>query len=509
MDVGLGYLTLDRTAATLSGGEAQRIRLATQIGCGLVGVLYILDEPTHRPAPARQRHACSRRSRLRDLGNTVIVVEHDEETMRAADYLVDIGPGAGRHGGEVVASGTLDEDRSTSRSSLTGQYLSAASATSRCPSSRRTAHGKSPDDHGAREQQSQEHRRRRFPLGTFICVTGVCGSGKSLADQRHPLSGAGAGDLCDGQERPGDARRLNGLEHLDKVIDIDQSPIGRTPRSNPATYIKAVRRDPQAVRRSCPRPSCAATSRAASASTSRAAAARRARATGSKRIEMQFLADVWVPCDVCDGHALQPRDAARSSTSGKNIADVLDMAVEEALEFFEHMPRSARMLQTLHDVGLDYIKLGQPATTLSGGEAQRVKLANELARRATGRTLYILDEPTTGLHFADIERLLHVLHRLVDAGNTVLVIEHNLDVIKTADWIIDLGPEGGDGGGQVVATARPRRSRWSMDRTRVRFCGRYCNPSACSKLVYSVGVTGRRPQVASPCDLWPATCGRS
>ncbi len=444
IDVGLDYLTLERTATTLSGGEAQRIRLATQIGSSLMGVLYILDEPSiglHQRDNARLIRTLLN---LRDIGNTLIVVEHDEDTIRAADYIVDIGPGAGEHGGHIVAAGTID-DIMAALHSLTGQYLRGERFIS-VPEARRPSNGKWLEIKGARENNLQDIDVR-FPLGTFICVTGVSGSGKSslITDILYK---AAAQHLMRTRERPGAHDAILGLEHLDKVIDVDQSPIGRTPRSNPATYTglftpmrelfaqvpEARIRGYQAGRFSfnVKGGRCEACS-----------------GEGIIQIEMHFLPDVYVPCDVCKGKRYN-REALEIQYHGKNISEVLEMTVEEALAFFQNIPSIANKLRTLNDVGLGYIHLGQPATTLSGGEAQRVKLATELSRRSTGRTLYILDEPTTGLHFADTARFLQVLERLVDGGNTVIVIEHNLDVIKRADWIIDLGPEGGSGGGRII-----------------------------------------------------------
>ncbi len=475
LNVGLHYLTLERPAPTLSGGEAQRIRLASQIGSGLVGVTYILDEPSIGLHQRDNRKLLNTLLKLRDLGNTVVVVEHDLETMQAADWIIDFGPGAGVKGGQIVAAGPPDVVAATPES-LTGAYL-AGRLEIPVPPRRRTARVRPVAD---ASQDAPRRRRRanhqadlaegpwlelegatmnnlrdvtvRFPLGVFICVTGVSGSGKSslITETLYP---ALANRLNRAQLKPGPFRALRGLEHLDKVIDIDQQPIGRTPRSNPATYVKLF---------DLIRELFASTNEAKLRGYSagrfsfnlKGGRCEACEGNGEKRIDMQFLADVWVRCDVCKGKRYN-RETLQVKYKGKSIADVLDMDVQTALEFFDNVPRIKRILQTLHDVGLDYIKLGQSATTLSGGEAQRVKLAKELARVATGRTMYILDEPTTGLHFADVQRLLTVLHRLVDAGNTVLVIEHNLDVIKTADWIIDMGPEGGDGGGMVVATGTP------------------------------------------------------
>ncbi|HNP87382.1 MAG TPA: excinuclease ABC subunit UvrA [Kouleothrix sp.] len=451
VDVGLGYLTLDRTAATLSGGEAQRIRLATQIGSGLMGVLYILDEPSIGLHPRDHHRLLATIQRLRDLGNTVLIVEHDEDTIRAADWLIDIGPGAGEHGGELIASGPLEAIIREPRS-ITGQFLSGRRRIP-VPKRRRRGNGKSLKIKGA-HANNLKHVEVSFPLGTLICVTGVSGSGKStlITDTLYPRL---AQTLYNARQRAGAHDTMYGIEHLDKVIDIDQSPIGRTPRSNPATYTKAF--DP--IRQLFAQvPEARARGYDASRFSFNVKGGRceHCNGEGLMQIEMQFLPDLFVPCEVCGG-ARYNRETLDILYRGKNIAEVLDFTVEEALAFFERVPAIREKLQTLVDVGLGYVRLGQSATTLSGGEAQRIKLATELARRATGRTMYILDEPTTGLHFADIERLLQVLQRLVDAGNTVLVIEHNLDVIKSADWVIDMGPEGGAAGGQIVAAGTPEQ----------------------------------------------------
>jgi excinuclease ABC subunit A len=448
-NVGLDYLTLDRPAATLSGGEGQRIRLATQIGSSLVGVLYILDEPSIGLHQRDNRRLLDTLKRLRDLGNTVLVVEHDEETIRSADYVIDLGPGAGELGGYVVAVGTPDEIMQNPNS-LTGKYL-ARELTIPIPERRRKPNGKFVTIHGPREH-NLKGMPVRIPLGTFTSITGVSGSGKSTL-VNDILYRALAQMLHRSQERPGDHDRIEGAQHVDKVIDIDQSPIGRTPRSNPATYtgvftfIRALfARTPDSRMRGY-RPGRFSFN-------VKGGRCEACQGDGLVKIEMHFLPDVYVTCEVCKGKRYN-RETLEIRYKGKNIADVLGMTVHEALGFFEPVPVIRQKLQTLHDVGLDYIRLGQSATTLSGGEAQRVKLATELSRRATGRTLYILDEPTTGLHFADIQRLLDVLNQLVEQGNTVVIIEHNLDVIKTADWIIDLGPEGGDEGGRVIAAGTP------------------------------------------------------
>jgi excinuclease ABC subunit A len=449
VDVGLDYLTLERSANTLSGGEAQRIRLATQIGSSLMGVLYILDEPSiglHQRDNARLIRTLER---LRDIGNTLIVVEHDEETMRAADWIVDIGPGAGQHGGHIVATGSMD-DIMNAEGSITGQYLSGERQIP-MPDTRRTGNGKALVLRGARENNLR-NVTVQFPLGTFIVITGVSGSGKSslVTDTLYPRL---AMELHHARQKPGAHDDLEGIRHLDKVIDIDQSPIGRTPRSNPATYT-GLFTPIRELFASMTEAKARGYMPGRFSFNVKGGRCEACKGEGIIQIEMNFLPDVFVPCEVCQGKRYN-REALEITYKGKSIADVLDMTVAEALDFFQNVPAIKNKLQTLNDVGLGYIKLGQPATQLSGGEAQRVKLASELSRRATGRTLYILDEPTTGLHFADIEKLLAILQRLVDGGNTVIVIEHNLDVVKSADWIIDMGPEGGSGGGLIVAEGTP------------------------------------------------------
>ncbi len=451
MNVGLDYLTLDRPAATLAGGEGQRIRLATQIGSSLVGVLYILDEPSIGLHQRDNRRLLATLKHLRDLGNTVLVVEHDEETIRSADYVIDLGPGAGELGGYVVATGSPQEILENPKS-LTGRYL-ARELSIPLPLIRRPGNGKALTVHGPREH-NLKGMPIRIPLGTFTCITGVSGSGKSTL-VNDILYRALAQVFHRAQEKPGAHERIEGLQHLDKVINIDQSPIGRTPRSNPATYTGGF----TFIRALFARTPDARTRGYAPGRFSFNVKGGRCEACqgdGLVKIEMHFLPDVYVTCEVCKGKRYN-RETLEVRYKGRNIAEVLEMTVREALAFFEPVPPIRAKLRTLHDVGLDYIRLGQPATTLSGGEAQRVKLSTELSRRATGRTLYILDEPTTGLHFADIQRLLDVLNQLVEQGNTVVVIEHNLDVVKTADHVIDLGPEGGDEGGSVIATGTPEQ----------------------------------------------------
>ncbi|MBQ9832807.1 MAG: excinuclease ABC subunit UvrA, partial [Clostridia bacterium] len=451
IDVGLDYLTLSRSASSLSGGEAQRIRLATQIGSGLVGVLYVLDEPSIGLHQKDNAKLIKTLESMRDMGNTLIVVEHDDETMRAADCIVDIGPGAGEHGGHVVAQGTMEEVMEC-KESVTGQFLSGARRIE-IPKKRREITEKKLTIKGARAN-NLKNVDVDIPLGVFTCITGVSGSGKSSLIN-EVLKKRLLHDLNRAHTVGGDCDSIEGIAYLDKVIDIDQSPIGRTPRSNPATYTglfdlirEVFAMTPDAKMRgygggrfsfNVKGGRCEACS-----------------GDGIIKIEMHFLPDVYVPCDVCGGKRYN-RETLEVKYKGKTIADVLDMTVEEALEFFAPLQRLKNKLQTLYDVGLGYIKLGQPSTTLSGGEAQRVKLATELSRRDTGKTIYILDEPTTGLHAADVERLLGILNRLVQSGSTVVTIEHNLDVIKTADYIIDLGPDGGDRGGKIVAYGTPEQ----------------------------------------------------
>ena len=433
----------------MSGGEAQRIRLATQIGSGLMGVLYILDEPSIGLHQRDNNRLLEALCHLRDLGNTLIVVEHDEDTMRTADQIIDIGPGAGEHGGRVVAQGTAEEIAKNT-DSITGQYLSGRKFIP-LPDIRREGNGRALEIIGA-EENNLKKVNVKFPLGVFTVVTGVSGSGKSTLVNEILFKGV-ASRLYRTKGKPGKHDRIMGLEYIDKIIDVDQSPIGRTPRSNPATYtglFDAIRdlfsKTPEAKMRGY-KPGRFSFN-------VKGGRCEACRGDGIIKIEMHFLPDVYVPCEVCHG-ARYNHETLEAKYKGKSISDVLNMTIDEALEFFSNIPLIAKKLQTIHDVGLGYIKLGQPATTLSGGEAQRVKLASELSRRSTGKTLYILDEPTTGLHTDDISRLLKILQRLVDAGDTVVVIEHNLDVIKSADYIIDLGPEGGDGGGTVVCTGTP------------------------------------------------------
>ena len=448
-DVGLSYLTLSRAAGTLSGGESQRIRLATQIGSSLMGVLYILDEPSIGLHQRDNDKLLGTLKHLRDIGNTLIVVEHDEDTMRAADFIVDVGPGAGSRGGEIVAAGTLDEILATPRS-VTGQYLSGAKKIP-VPSARRSGNGKFLQIKGAAENNLKDIDVS-IPLGTLTCVTGVSGSGKSSL-VNEVLNKTLLGKLNHARTRPGTCKCVEGMEYLDKVIDIDQSPIGRTPRSNPATYT-GLFNDIRDLFASTNDAKIRGYGPGRFSFNVKGGRCEACSGDGLVKIEMHFLADVYVPCEVCRG-ARYNRETLEVQYKGKNISQVLDMTAEEAVDFFENLPKIRRKAQTMVEVGLGYVKLGQSSTTLSGGEAQRVKLATELARTSTGKTIYILDEPTTGLHAADVHKLIEVLQQLVDAGNTVLVIEHNLDVIKTADHIIDLGPEGGDEGGYLVASGTP------------------------------------------------------
>ena len=447
--VGLGYLTLARSAGTLSGGESQRIRLATQIGSSLMGVLYILDEPSIGLHQRDNDKLLATLKNLRDLGNSLIVVEHDEDTMRAADYLIDIGPGAGVHGGQVVAAGTPAEVMANP-DSLTGQYLSGKKKIE-VPTVRRPGNGKILKVVGAAENNLR-HIDVEFPLGTFTVVTGVSGSGKSSLVNEVLFKRLGA-ELMRMKVRPGKCDRIEGIEQLDKVVNIDQSPIGRTPRSNPATYT-GLFNDIRDLFASTQEAKSRGYGQGRFSFNVRGGRCEACSGDGLLKIEMHFLPDIFVPCEVCKGRRYN-RETLEVRYKGKNIADVLDMTVDEALDFFSALPKLKKRLQTLQDVGLGYVKLGQPSTELSGGEAQRVKLATELSKQATGKTIYILDEPTTGLHSDDVRKLLEVLQRLVDAGNTVVVIEHNLDVIKCADHLIDLGPEGGDGGGTIVVTGTP------------------------------------------------------
>ena len=451
MDVGLEYLTLSRPAGSLSGGEAQRIRLATQIGAGLTGVLYILDEPSIGLHQRDNDKLIATLKKLRDLGNSVLVVEHDEDTMYAADQIIDIGPGAGVHGGYVIGQGTAEEIKNT-KGSITGDYLSGRKQIT-VPKHRRKSNGKSIQVIGATEH-NLKNISVKFPLGQFICVTGVSGSGKSTL-VNEILYKTIARELNGSTEKPGKCKEVKGLENIDKIVNIDQSPIGRTPRSNPATYTgvfdtirdifaemnesKVRGYDKGRFSFNVPGGRCEACN-----------------GDGVLKIEMHFLPDIYVPCEVCHGKRYN-KETLEVKYKGKSIYDVLDMTVEEALEFFDKIPKIKSKIQTLYDVGLGYIKLGQPSTTLSGGEAQRVKLATELSKKATGKTLYILDEPTTGLHIADVHKLVNILQRLVDTGNTIIVIEHNLDLIKTCDHIIDLGPEGGDNGGTILCVGTPEQ----------------------------------------------------
>ncbi len=449
LDVGLGYLTLDRESATLAGGEAQRIRLATQVGSKLVGVLYVLDEPSIGLHPRDNEKLLKTLTELRDLGNTVVVVEHDEETIRTADYVIDMGPGAGENGGYVVATGSVENIMEEERS-ITGKYLKGELKIP-VPEKRRKGNGEFLVLKGAREH-NLKNITVKFPLHTFICVTGVSGSGKSSLIQ-DVLWKALRKEISHSKEKPGDYDSLEGIEYIDKVVIVDQSPIGRTPRSNPATYT-GVFTPIRELFASLPESKARGYKPGRFSFNVKGGRCEACQGNGYIKVEMQFLPDVYVPCEVCKGKRYN-RETLEITYKGKTISDVLDMTVSEALKFFENIPQIKRKLKFLEDVGLGYIKLGQSALTLSGGEAQRVKLASELQKKGTGRTIYFLDEPTTGLHFADVHKLINVLNRLVEKGNTVIVIEHNLDVIKSADYIIDLGPEGGDAGGYVVATGTP------------------------------------------------------
>ena len=452
IDVGLEYLTLSRSAGTLSGGESQRIRLATQIGSGLTGVLYILDEPSIGLHQRDNDKLLATLKKLRDLGNTLLVVEHDEDTMYAADQIIDIGPGAGVHGGNVMAQGTAEEIKLV-EDSITGQYLSGRKRIPVPKKRRKTVKGKAIEVKGAVEH-NLKNISVKFPLGVFNCVTGVSGSGKSTL-VNEILYKTIAKELNGANEKPGKCKEVSGLNNIDKIINIDQSPIGRTPRSNPATYtgVFDTIRD---IFANTNEAKLRGYQKGRFSFNVQGGRCEACNGDGLIKIEMHFLPDIYVPCEVCKGKRYN-HETLEVKYKGKTIADVLNMTVEEALEFFSNIPKIKQKMQTLYDVGLGYIKLGQPSTTLSGGEAQRVKLATELSKRATGKTLYILDEPTTGLHIADVHRLVDILQRLVDTGNTIIVIEHNLDLIKTADYIIDLGPEGGDGGGEVVAVGTPEQ----------------------------------------------------
>lgn len=467
MDVGLEYLTLSRSAGSLSGGEAQRIRLATQIGSGLTGVLYILDEPSIGLHQRDNDKLLATLKKLRDLGNTLIVVEHDEDTMYAADQIIDIGPGAGVHGGHVVAQGTAEEIKGIP-ASITGQYLSGKKKIN-VPEKRRKSNGKSIEVIAASEN-NLKNINVKFPLGVFTCITGVSGSGKSTL-VNEVLYKTIARELNGANEKPGKCKEIRGLDNIDKIINIDQSPIGRTPRSNPATYtgVFDIIRDIFAGTNEAKMRGYAKGRFSFNVSGGRCEACN---GDGLLKIEMHFLPDIYVPCEVCKGKRYN-RETLEVKYKGKTIADVLDMTVEEALEFFSNIPKIKQKIQTLYDVGLGYIKLGQPSTTLSGGEAQRVKLATELSKKATGKTLYILDEPTTGLHIADVHKLVNILQRLVDTGNSIIVIEHNLDLIKTADYIIDLGPEGGDRGGTIVAVGTPEQIVKNKDSYTGQFLQKY------------------------------------
>jgi excinuclease ABC subunit A len=480
VDVGLDYLTLDRASGTLSGGEAQRIRLATQIGSSLMGVLYILDEPSIGLHQRDNDRLIATLVRLRDLGNTLLVVEHDEETIRAADWVIDIGPMAGEHGGELIHSGPLDELLHNGRS-ITADYLRGDRSIP-VPAIRRRGSGEWLTVRGASENNLRSIDVG-FPLGEFVAVTGVSGSGKSSLVTQI-LYPALAQRIWGARERPGRHEAIDGIDQVDKVIQIDQSPIGRTPRSNPATYtgLWAPLRELLAA---VPEARLRGYKPGRFSFNVKGGRCEACEGAGIVQIEMHFLPDVYVACEVCKGQRYN-RETLEIHYKGKNVAEILEMTVDEALDFFSAVPSIRNRLQTLHDVGMGYIHLGQPATTLSGGEAQRVKLATELAKRSTGRTIYILDEPTTGLHFDDVARLLIVLQRLVDAGNTVVVIEHNLDVIKSADWVIDLGPEGGNAGGAVIAAGTPEQIALAPES----YTGRYLRPV--------LGLPAPRPAAAAP-----------
>ncbi len=464
-DVGLDYLTLDRSASTLSGGESQRIRLATQIGSALVGVVYVLDEPSIGLHQRDNDKLIKALRNLTDIGNTLVVVEHDEDTMKECDYLVDIGPGAGVHGGEIVACGTIDDIIKEKRS-ITGKYLSGELAIP-VPEQRRKPNGYL-EFKGCKEN-NLKNINAKFALSCFNCVTGVSGSGKSSLVNEIVYKKL-ARDLNNAKMKNGKFKSATGIENLDKVVQIDQSPIGRTPRSNPATYTKVfdLIRDLFA---STPEANMRGYQKGRFSFNVKGGRCEACKGDGTLKVEMHFLPDVYVPCDVCKGKRYN-RETLQVKYKGKNIADVLDMTIDEALEFFRNFPPIKNKLQTLQDVGLGYIKLGQSSTELSGGEAQRVKLASELSKKSTGKTVYILDEPTTGLHSADIDKLIEVLQRLVDQGNTVIVIEHNLDVIKVADYIIDLGPEGGNGGGQVIFQGTPEK----LTSKKISYTGQYLAP---------------------------------
>ena len=500
VDVGLDYLTLDRTSQTLSGGEAQRIRLATQIGSSLMGVLYILDEPSIGLHQRDNAKLIATLTRLRDLGNTVLVVEHDEETIRTADWVVDIGPGAGEHGGEIIASGPLEDVLAEPRS-ITGAFLRGEREVA-IPRSRRAGNGGAITLRGAREH-NLKNLDVSFPLGKFVSVTGVSGSGKSTL-VTDILFRALAKELNGSREKPGAFDAIEGLEAIDKIIEIDQSPIGRTPRSNPATYtgLFGPIRDLFA---GTPESRVRGYMPGRFSFNVKGGRCEHCKGDGILKIEMQFLPDVYVPCEVCHGKRYN-REALEIHFKGRSIADVLEMTIEEALDFFQAVPNVRAKLQTLNDVGLGYVHLGQPATTLSGGEAQRVKLATELSRRATGKTVYVLDEPTTGLHMADVEKLLHVLHRLVDAGNTVIVIEHNLDVVKTADWLIDLGPEGGERGGYIIAEGTPEHVAETPESATGEYLARVLRgePLVPLSAVTFAQEKGRVPASPAPIQIVPA-----